>query len=122
MEGLKNKLVMDGAAIACNISMMWLLPFIFFYGLSSSKCGGFSKLWSLKRLTSDALPPREVAAWVRKPIDTFILAKLEAKRLNPQPEVDCYFLIRCVTFDLTGLPPTVREIEQFSTDNPTPRI
>ena len=117
MEGLKNKLVMDGAARACNISDMWLLPFILLFGLSfAANAEGMSKLWSLERLTSVALPQQEAAGWVRTPIDTFILAKLEAKRLKPQPEANRYTLIRRATFNLTGLPPTVQEIEQFITD------
>ena len=117
MEGLKNKLMMDGGARACNISGMRLLPFILLFGPSLAvNAEGSSKLWSLERLTSSALPRKEVAAWARTPIDTFILAKLDAKHLKPQPEADRYTLIRRVTFDLTGLPPTVQEIERFITD------
>ena len=74
------------------------------------------KLWSLERLASATVPQEKADAWARTPIDRFILAKLATKNLKPQPEADRYTLIRRVTFDLTGLPPTVQEIEQFITD------
>ena len=54
--------------------------------------------------------------WVRNPIDAFILAALEAKGLSPAPEADRRTLIRRVTFDLTGLPPTPEEIDAFLKD------
>src|SRR6476646_1980478 len=58
----------------------------------------------------------EVKGPARTDIDRFILAALEAKRLALNPEADRATLVRRVCFDLTGLPPTVAEIEQFLTD------
>ena len=55
-------------------------------------------------------------AWVRSPIDAFILAKVEATRLRPAPSADKYARLRRVTFDLTGLPPTPEEIDAFVSD------
>ncbi|MFM7740279.1 MAG: DUF1549 domain-containing protein, partial [Planctomycetota bacterium] len=58
--------------------------------------------------------------WVRNPIDAFVLAKLEAAGLQPAPEADLATLIRRVSLDLTGLPPTPEEVAQVLND-PSPQ-
>ena len=63
-----------------------------------------------------ALPKVKNTHWPRNPIDLFILAGLEEKGLTPAPEADRYNLIRRLTFDLTGLPPTPDEIRAFLAD------
>jgi Protein of unknown function (DUF1553)/Protein of unknown function (DUF1549) len=62
--------------------------------------------------------PPEVQArtWVRNPIDAFILKQVEDGDLAPAPEADRATLIRRLRFDLTGLPPTIEEIEAFQSD------
>jgi hypothetical protein len=55
-------------------------------------------------------------AWIRNPIDRFILASLEANALEPSPEADRRTLLRRVHFDLTGVPPSPEEIEAFLAD------
>jgi mono/diheme cytochrome c family protein len=54
--------------------------------------------------------------WPRNDIDRFILAALEQKRLKPNPDADRYTLIRRVSLDLTGLPPTIQEVDDFVAD------
>ena len=56
-------------------------------------------------------------AWVRNNIDVFVLARLEAAKLAPSPEADRETLLRRITLDLTGLPPTLAEIDAFLLDN-----
>ncbi len=58
-------------------------------------------------------------AWVRTPVDAFVLAKLEAKGLAPAAPADRRTLLRRLNFDLTGLPPTAAEVEAFAAD-PSP--
>ena len=55
-------------------------------------------------------------SWVRNPIDAFVLARLGREGLRPSPEADRLTLLRRVTFDLTGLPPTLAEAEAFLAD------
>jgi hypothetical protein len=73
--------------------------------------------WSLRPLVRPPLPAVKDQAWLRTPIDTFVLATLEAKDLHPSPPADRGILIRRVTFDLTGLPPTPEEVEAFVNDS-----
>jgi len=63
-----------------------------------------------------ALPVVRNAAWVRNPIDRFVLAKLEASLLSPAAHADKRTLIRRVALDLTGLPPAAADVEAFAKD------
>jgi hypothetical protein len=63
------------------------------------------------------LPAAKNSIWARNPIDNFILNRLEREGLQPSPEADKRTLIRRVTLDLTGLPPTPAEIEAFLADS-----
>lgn len=70
--------------------------------------------WSLRPLARPKVPP--TPAWGRNPIDAFVAAKLVERGLSPSPEADRRSLIRRVTFDLIGLPPTPEEVEAFVRD------
>ena len=62
------------------------------------------------------MPAVKNQAWVKNPIDAFVLAKLEEKNLKPNPPADHLTLLRRATVDMTGLPPTPEEIQQFLND------
>ena len=64
--------------------------------------------WAFQPVRRPETPKVRKTSWVRNPIDAFILQKLEDKGIQPGPEADKITLIRRVTFDLTGLPPTPR--------------
>ena len=72
--------------------------------------------WSFQPVRRPAIPVVKNAAWVSNPIDAFILAKLEANGLAPNPPAEKRELVRRLYFDLTGLPPTPAEIEAFVAD------
>ena len=77
--------------------------------------------WSLRPLDRPALPKLspEDESRARNPVDHFILAKLRDKGLTPSPEADRRTLIRRLSFDLTGLPPTLEDVDAFCND-PSP--
>ena len=72
--------------------------------------------WSFVPPKAQALPKVKDTAWLRGRVDHFILASLEAKALTPSREADARTLIRRLTFDLTGLPPTPEEVRAFVND------
>jgi hypothetical protein len=72
--------------------------------------------WAWKAPVRPALPAVRNEAWVRNPIDAFVLAKLEAAKLKPAEPASRGQLIRRATFDLIGLPPTPEEIDAFVND------
>ena len=74
------------------------------------------KLWALQPITKPPLPAVRDAMWPRDALDVYVLARLEEQGLRPAKNADPYTLLRRVTFDLTGLPPTIDEIEAFLSD------
>ncbi len=72
--------------------------------------------WAYVAPQRPPLPEVKEQSWVRNPIDTFVLARLEREGLRPSPEADKTTLLRRVTLDLTGLPPTPAEVDAFLAD------
>ncbi|MDB6121563.1 MAG: hypothetical protein JWQ71_556 [Pedosphaera sp.] len=72
--------------------------------------------WAFQPPKRPAIPTVANGRWPRNPIDSFILAKLEQNELRPSPPVDKATLIRRLSFDLIGLPPTPEEVGQFVKD------
>ncbi|MCH9022132.1 MAG: PSD1 domain-containing protein, partial [Planctomycetes bacterium] len=73
--------------------------------------------WSFKPLTHPAPPQTKNDSWSITPIDRFILASLKTNNLKPNAPADKRTLIRRATFDLIGLPPTPKEIDDFLNDD-----
>jgi len=75
--------------------------------------------WSFLKPDRPSLPGIQNKRWPRSPIDHFILARLEREHLSPSGVADKTTLLRRVTFDLTGLPPTPEEVDAFLLDDST---
>jgi len=73
--------------------------------------------WSFQPVIRREPPAVSDAAWVRMPLDAFILARLDAEGIRPSPEADRATLIRRLSLDLLGLPPTPAEVDAFLADS-----
>ncbi len=73
--------------------------------------------WSFVAAARPEFPKVSEDAWIKNPIDRFVLAQLDKAGLKPSPQADKVTLIRRLTFDLTGLPPTPAEVDAFVADN-----
>jgi mono/diheme cytochrome c family protein len=80
----------------------------------------YRKHWAYEQPVTPALPEVQQTGWPRTALDYFVLARLEAEGLTPAPEAPRTTLIRRLSFDLTGLPPTPEEVAEFVND-PEPR-
>ena len=83
--------------------------------LAGDESGGRNH-WAFKPPSRPELPAVKQAAWVRNPIDAFVLARLEKESLSPSPEADKTTLLRRLSLDLIGLPPMIEEVEAFLAD------
>jgi len=72
--------------------------------------------WALRPIRRPSLPAVSNESWPRNDIDRFVLARLDSEGLAPSPEADKRTLIRRVSLDLTGIPPTPSEVESFVAD------
>jgi len=77
--------------------------------------GARGKYWAFQKVNKPQVPSVS-GSWARTPVDSFILSALQAKKLTPSSELDRIRLIRRVTFDLVGLPPTPAEVQAFLRD------
>ncbi len=73
--------------------------------------------WSFQPIRRPPVPQVQDRDWPNTPLDNYVLAKLEAAGLTPSPEADRRTLIRRLSFDLTGLPPTPEQVDEFLADN-----
>lgn len=85
-------------------------------GLTLRERGSEETWWSLRPLTRPTVPPTSTSEGLRSPIDRFVRARLEKEGLTPSPEADRRTLLRRLSFDLLGLPPSPEEVEAFVAD------
>jgi len=76
----------------------------------------WGKHWAFAEINAPEIPNINDRPF-RNPIDAFVVANLKREKLAPSPRADKTTLIRCVTLDLTGLPPTIEEVTAFLEDN-----
>jgi hypothetical protein len=84
--------------------------------VASAALAGEDRHWSFVPPKRPGVPAVREAGWVRNPIDALVLARLENAGLAHAPEADRATLLRRLSFDLTGLPPTPEEIDAFLND------
>ena len=85
--------------------------------VANSPSNGDELHWSFRKITRPIPPPVRATGWLRNGIDSFVLARLENEAVAPSPEADRATLIRRVTLDLIGLPPTPDEVAEFVADD-----
>jgi len=73
--------------------------------------------WAFAPVKRPALPEVKDQSWCRNGIDQFVLARLEEEKMKPAPEANKAALLRRVSLDLTGLPPTLKELDEFLGDH-----
>jgi hypothetical protein len=76
----------------------------------------YAQHWAYVKPVRPAVPTVVTPGWVRNPVDAFIGARLDKEGLKPEPEADRQVLVRRVALDLTGLPPTLGEVDEFLAD------
>lgn len=76
-----------------------------------------SSHWAFQPIQRPALPSVERKEWIREPIDAFVLSRLEKEKIAPSPEADRRVLLRRVSLDLIGLPPSPQEMRDFLADS-----
>jgi len=73
--------------------------------------------WAFQKVIDSPVPKVKNQSWVQNPIDAFVLAKLEEKGIQPNPPADKITLLRRVTLDMIGIPPTPDEVQAFLSDD-----
>lgn len=83
---------------------------------SADVASGGSAHWSFRPIAHPSLPTPSDLAWIKTPIDAFVLKRLEAEGIRPSPEASRETLMRRVYLDLLGLPPSPQELDAFLQD------
>ena len=115
VAGLEGKVVMPPTGARLTPAEIGILRAWIDQGANWAGGGG-SQHWSFVKPVRPAVPAAPNRAWVRNPIDSFIAAKLDTEKIAPSPEAGKNTLLRRVSLDLTGLPPTPAEVDAFVND------
>jgi hypothetical protein len=99
-----------------------ILPLLMLLGLSPLVAGPAAPTnkpvpWAFRKPIRIAVPHVSDPQWVKNPIDAFVLARLDKAGLKPSAPANRVALLRRVTYDLTGLPPTLKELDDFLADD-----
>jgi len=122
VAGLDEKRVMPPVGPRLNASEItklreWIDAGAVWPASAAAAAGAKSKHWSFQPLVRTVPPSTRNQTWSRNEIDRYILARLEREDWEPSPEAAKSALIRRVSLDLTGLPPSPREVTGFLNDN-----
>ena len=112
VAGLEGKMVMPPTGAHLTAAEIGILRAWIDQGARWSE--GREPHWSFIKPRRPDAPALRNAAWARNPIDNFIAARLEKEGITPAPEADRNTLLRRLSLDLTGLPPTPAEVEAFA--------
>lgn len=110
IDGMKSRIGLVFTWVLLSIGTIALVP------IRAARAAD-DRLWSLQPVRSVEIPSVGHPEWTANTLDAFILAKLEERQLLPSPAADRRTLIRRATFDLTGVPPTPAEIQEFLQDD-----
>ena len=120
-----RRLLTLGAAVQLTLGFLWLSSGLAGAAFSATNADAtvltpFSAAqrshWAFQVPKDPPVPFVRNARWLRTPVDAFILSALQREGMEPAPRADRHTLIRRVTFDLIGLPPTMEEIRDFVSD------
>ena len=118
-QGDKVRMPMDGTPLSSEqiaLIRRWIEEGAAWPEEASVAEATIARHWAYVKPVSPKLPAVRQARWVRNPIDQFVLARLEREGLSPTVEASREMLIRRVSLDLIGLPPSVTEVETFVAD------
>ncbi len=86
-------------------------------GVPEAQTSRTSDHWSLQPVTRPRIPDVQTTGWAETAIDRFVLSQLEARGMEPSPQADRTTLVRRLSLDLRGTPPSIAEVEQFLADS-----
>ena len=99
-----------------SLALFLLVDLLLVSAVGGRTAGHDAAWWSFSPVIRPDLPQVSNTGWPQTPVDHFVLARLEAEQIVPSSEADRVTLLRRVTLDLTGLPPSVIEVNSFLQD------